>query len=50
MLGKTLKMFARQTRAKKNAGRGPYAGLFHSEFLVIGKEVAANNFARGHYV
>merc|ERR1712238_418619 len=29
--------------------RGPYAGLFHSEFLVNGKEDAANNFARGHY-
>jgi tubulin alpha len=29
--------------------RGPYAGLFHSEFLCNGKEDAANNFARGHY-
>merc|ERR1711937_155511 len=29
--------------------RGPYAGLFHSEFLVNAKEDAANNFARGHY-
>lgn len=29
--------------------RGPKAGLFQSEFLVNGKEEAANNFARGHY-
>jgi len=29
--------------------RGPYAGMFHPEFLVNGKEDAANNFARGHY-
>jgi len=29
--------------------RGPKSGLFHSEFLVNGKEDAANNFARGHY-
>jgi len=29
--------------------RGPKAQLFHPEFLVNGKEDAANNFARGHY-
>jgi len=28
---------------------GPYAQLFHPEFLLNGKEDAANNFARGHY-
>jgi len=29
--------------------RGPLKCLFHPEFLVNGKEDAANNFARGHY-
>lgn len=29
--------------------RGPYQSMFHPEFLVNGKEDAANNFARGHY-
>jgi len=29
--------------------RGPEAGLFQSEFLVNGKEDAANNFASGQY-
>jgi len=29
--------------------RGTMCGLFHPEFLVNGKEDAANNFARGHY-
>jgi len=29
--------------------RGPQAGMYHPEFLVNGKEDAANNFARGHY-
>jgi len=29
--------------------RGAYAGIYHPEFLVSGKEDAANNFARGHY-
>jgi len=29
--------------------RGPYSGIFHPEFLLNGKEDAANNFARGHY-
>jgi len=29
--------------------RGPMAGMYHPEFLVNGKEDAANNFARGHY-
>jgi len=29
--------------------RGELKGLFHPEFLVNGKEDAANNFARGHY-
>jgi len=29
--------------------RGPSAGMYHPEFLVNGKEDAANNFARGHY-
>jgi len=29
--------------------RGPCAGMFHPEYLVNGKEDAANNFARGHY-
>jgi len=29
--------------------KGPMQGLFHPEFLVNGKEDAANNFARGHY-
>merc|ERR1719282_761613 len=28
---------------------GDYAQLFHPEFLLNGKEDAANNFARGHY-
>merc|ERR1711997_329459 len=28
---------------------GDYAQLFHPEFLLSGKEDAANNFARGHY-
>merc|ERR1712176_1355687 len=28
---------------------GPYQQLFHPEFLLNGKEDAANNFARGHY-
>merc|ERR1719195_1127477 len=28
---------------------GKYAQLFHPEFLLNGKEDAANNFARGHY-
>jgi len=28
---------------------GTYSALFHPEFLVAGKEDAANNFARGHY-
>jgi len=28
---------------------GAYSALFHPEFLVAGKEDAANNFARGHY-
>jgi len=28
---------------------GPLAGIFHPEFLLSGKEDAANNFARGHY-
>jgi len=28
---------------------GPFAAIFHPEFLVAGKEDAANNFARGHY-
>ena len=29
--------------------RGQMKALFHPEFLVNGKEDAANNFARGHY-
>jgi tubulin alpha len=29
--------------------RGSMKDLFHPEFLVNGKEDAANNFARGHY-
>merc|ERR1719510_2510131 len=29
--------------------RGPWSGMYHPEFLVNGKEDAANNFARGHY-
>ncbi|ETO23785.1 tubulin alpha chain, partial [Reticulomyxa filosa] len=28
---------------------GPFAAIFNHEFLVHGKEDAANNFARGHY-
>jgi len=28
---------------------GPWAQMFHPEFLLNGKEDAANNFARGHY-
>merc|ERR1719277_2897600 len=28
---------------------GAYAQMFHPEFLLNGKEDAANNFARGHY-
>merc|ERR1712077_177596 len=30
-------------------GTGAYAQMFHPEFLINGKEDAANNFARGHY-
>merc|ERR1712038_959387 len=29
--------------------RGPRQAMYHPEFLVNGKEDAANNFARGHY-
>jgi len=29
--------------------RSEYSGMYHPEFLVNGKEDAANNFARGHY-
>jgi len=29
--------------------KGSYGQMFHPEFLVNGKEDAANNFARGHY-
>jgi len=29
--------------------RGPMSALYHPEFLLSGKEDAANNFARGHY-
>merc|ERR1719171_283310 len=29
--------------------RGKWKGIYHPEFLVNGKEDAANNFARGHY-
>jgi tubulin alpha len=28
---------------------GTYRQLFSSEFMINGKEDAANNFARGHY-
>lgn len=28
---------------------GAYQKLFHPEYLVTGKEDAANNYARGHY-
>jgi tubulin alpha len=28
---------------------GPFAPIFHPEFLLAGKEDAASNFARGHY-
>ena len=28
---------------------GKYAAMFHPEYLLAGKEDAANNFARGHY-
>jgi len=28
---------------------GPYSQMYHPEFLLNGKEDAANNFARGHY-
>merc|ERR1712168_196316 len=28
---------------------GPFAQIFHPEYLLNGKEDAANNFARGHY-
>lgn len=28
---------------------GTYRQLFHPEQLIIGKEDAANNYARGHY-
>jgi len=28
---------------------GDYRSLFHPEYLVSGKEDAANNYARGHY-
>merc|ERR1712226_1756896 len=29
--------------------KGPWKNIFHPEYLVNGKEDAANNFARGHY-
>merc|ERR1712003_585492 len=29
--------------------RGPWSKIYHQDFLVNGKEDAANNFARGHY-
>jgi len=29
--------------------RGDLAGIYHEDFLISGKEDAANNFARGHY-
>jgi tubulin alpha len=29
--------------------KGPHGKIYHPEFLVNGKEDAANNFARGHY-
>lgn len=28
---------------------GTYKSLFHPEWLITGKEDAANNYARGHY-
>lgn len=28
---------------------GPYRSLFHPEYMLSGKEDAANNYARGHY-
>merc|ERR1719192_2048789 len=28
---------------------GPFQSMYHPEFLLNGKEDAANNFARGHY-
>merc|ERR1711972_1101182 len=30
-------------------GNGMFSAIFHPEFLLSGKEDAANNFARGHY-
>ena len=45
----TILFFCWEPSVLDDVRRGPYAGLFHSEFLVNGKEDAANNFARGHY-
>ena len=38
-----------ETTVVDEATKGKYSRLFNEEFLVKGKEDAANNFARGHY-
>eukprot|EP00494_Astrolonche_serrata_P002995 UN03001 len=38
-----------ETSVNDDIRRGGKAALFHPEFLINGKEDAANNFARGHY-
>ncbi|XP_050096697.1 tubulin alpha-8 chain-like [Anopheles aquasalis] len=30
-------------------GKSPYKQLYHPQYMIMGKEDAANNFARGHY-
>jgi tubulin alpha len=38
-----------ETSVNDAVANGPTSALFHPEFLISGKEDAANNFARGHY-
>jgi len=38
-----------ETSVNDDVANGPKSSLFHPEFLISGKEDAANNFARGHY-
>jgi tubulin alpha len=38
-----------ETSVNDDIANGATSALFHPEFLISGKEDAANNFARGHY-
>ena len=42
-------LISRQLKNLDEIRHGDYAKLFHPEYLVGGKEDAANNYARGHY-